>query len=64
VDPPCGARFTSPALDLALVAGGCGRRWMDWGKPLADSGGHGIDNVAGIVDIEVYPLPPCPTYLG
>jgi hypothetical protein len=32
VDPPCGARFTSPALDLALVAGGCGRRWMDWGQ--------------------------------
>jgi hypothetical protein len=46
VDPPCGARFTFPAPDLALVAGGCVRGWMDWGQPLADGGSHDIGDAA------------------
>jgi hypothetical protein len=38
---------------------GCGRIWdLDWGKPLADGGGHDIDDADGVVlllegDIEV-----------
>jgi hypothetical protein len=57
--PTCGACLTFPALDLASVARGCGWKWaLGWGKPLANSGGHDIDDAAGAAlllegDIEV-----------
>jgi hypothetical protein len=68
--PTCGARLTSPAPDLDLVAGGCGwKRSLDWGKPLADGGGHDVDNSVVLFSflkatLRLYPLPLGPTYLG